>query len=300
VVKVVKVAEVIKDFNFLILTTFITFTTFTTTFKSLAHAGDLKEQVIQLIENHYYLPLNTAELEKKSLSEIFQVLDKDSSLISPSGKNLDFVRGFKKKTTLGNTSLLEEHIAYIPVTYFSGSTLTEFENAFKPLQQQGADKLILDLRGNPGGDFEAAIDFLEFFVPEGETISILTFRNNKKLLVAAGFMPVSQLKTNAPIKSLPPTRSGGAVNAMAILINAQTASCAELAAVTLRNFQKAKLIGTRTQGKKTVQRIYPVGSQWLALTVGTWTKEPFVVPDVEVTDPEEQLQKAISVLTEQQ
>jgi len=209
----------------------------------------LKSAVIGAIEEHYFKDLDIAELRKKSLSEVFRTLDVDSSLVKTEPKSSDFVRGFEKVKTLKESKLVKNGIGYVRMEYFSRKSAIEFQQAYEGLKKQGANKLILDLRGNQGGVFETAIAFLEYFTPEGNTIAMLA-RKDKEI--------VYRSKRSKPLKF-----------PMVVLVDSQTSSSAELVTAGLRDFSAVNVVGTETQGKRTVQRTIPVENLWLTLTVGT-------------------------------
>lgn len=218
------------------------------------------------------------------MTEIFDLLDKDSSLVIRQKKELDYVRGFSKPKSIRESKLIGHHLAYINIEYFSKTTPKEFLIAYTNLKDQGAAHWILDLRGNPGGDLESCLSFLEYFVPEGNKLASIEFRNGTS---------VYRSKNRDPYH----------LSSLSILVDSGTASCAELVASALKNIQKASIIGNRTQGKRTVQRIIPLNDhQWFALTVGSWKSgeerlnQSPIEPDYPLDDAEKQLKKAIDMM----
>jgi hypothetical protein len=132
----------------------------------------------------------------------------------------------------------EGGVAYLRITHFQPSTPQEVENALKNLTAMGtARALILDLRGNTGGLFPAAVKTAEKFLPGGIIVTALGQHDdaNKVYTSTAG---------NAA-SDLP----------MVVLVDGETASAAEVLAVALRDNQRAKLVGTATFGKGTVQKV---------------------------------------------
>jgi len=241
----------------------------------------LKKAIVQAIQKYYFKPVNINEFEKSSLSEILQVLDKDSSLIQSEPKKSDFVRGFKNKKSIKNYKIIAEKIGVFHISYFSKSTAKEFEKIHKKLTKDGASKLILDLRGNEGGDFDSCLKITERFVSYGETLAIIQ-EKEKKI--------IKKSENKVPIK-IP----------MVILVDSNTASSAEFLASSLRKHNQATIIGLPTQGKRTVQKMIPVETLWLSLTVGTWEitgnsdESEKIEPDFFIANKDQQLEKAISL-----
>ena len=129
-------------------------------------------------------------------------------------------------------------VAYMRISHFQPSTPQEVENALKNLTEMGNTRaLILDLRGNTGGLFSAAVKTAEKFLPGGIIVTAQGQHDeaNKVYTSTSG---------NAA-SDLP----------MVVLVDGETASAAEVLAVALRDNQRAKLIGTATFGKGTVQKV---------------------------------------------
>lgn len=241
----------------------------------------LKDKLLNAIAENYYRKMNVEDLKEKSLTEIMNGLDEDSKLIKSQTKELDFLRGFKKKKTVSDSRIIDRNIGVIRIEYFAERTDEEFQRTFADLKRQGANRFIIDLRGNSGGDFKSAVALLENFAPEGKVIATLKGRNSVKVYRSANTKPQR-------------------IEGM-ILMDHDTASSAELVAEALRNFQKVKLIGAATRGKHTVQSVISVGDQWLVLTSGTWQfgedNEPgALTPDFLIEDRKRQLGKAIEIL----
>jgi hypothetical protein len=129
-------------------------------------------------------------------------------------------------------------VAYLRISHFQPSTPQEVEDVLKTLAMMGAARaLVLDLRGNTGGYFPAAVKTAEKFLPAGIIVTAVGQHDeaNKVFTAAAG----------AAASDLP----------MVVLVDADTASAAEVLAVALRDNQRAKLIGTPTFGKGTMQQV---------------------------------------------
>ncbi len=140
---------------------------------------------------------------------------------------------------------------YIDVTIFSQTTSDETLKAIDDLRQHGAQRLILDLRDNGGGLFNAAIDVASQFV-EG-TIAIETHRDQTETSFAA--------QSIGTARDLP----------LVVLVNHGTASAAEIVAGAIQAKRRGALIGDQTYGKGSVQNILPLsdGSS-LHVTIAEW------------------------------
>lgn len=241
----------------------------------------LKRAVVWAIQKYYFKKVNTKEFEKSSLFEILQILDKDSSLIQSGPKEADFVRGFKNKKSIKDSRLIPEKIGYIQIAYFSKSTVKEFRKIYEKLTTDGANRLILDLRGNEGGNFDSCLELSECFVSSGKTVGIIEGREKKA---------EKKSQNKKPIK-IP----------MIVLVDSATASSSEFLASSLKTHNQAKIVGLPTQGKRTIQKMIPIETMWLSLTVGTWkiienSDEPErIEPDFLIHGEERQLEKAISL-----
>lgn len=136
--------------------------------------------------------------------------------------------------------LLEGHpnIGVITLDRFSDKTAGEVKLALEELGAQGADRYVLDLRNNGGGILDAAIDVSGHFLDGG--------------------VVMYETQTNAPEKVYSAPTNGGAVTEapLAVLVNHNTASAAEIVAGALLDRGRAVLIGQQTYGKGSVQLVY--------------------------------------------
>jgi carboxyl-terminal processing protease len=187
--------------------------------------------------------------------------------------------------------LLDEDIAYIRLSQFHAQSSQEMSTSLnRLLQEEGIKGLVLDLRNNGGGEFEAAIDIASIFLKEGdEVVSSADAKGHKKVYRA------SAGRTDIP---------------MVVLVNQDSASASEILAAALQDNGRAVLVGTTTYGKGLVQTVFPLRDGGaLKLTTqkyytpnGTDINEIGIVPDfviAENPDGEDvQLTKAIEVLKE--
>ncbi len=137
-----------------------------------------------------------------------------------------------------NLRMEDGGVTYLQITHFQPSTPQEVENALKNLAMMGMTRaLVLDLRGNTGGLFAAAVKTAEKFLPGG---IIVTSQGQHD-----GSNKVYTSTTGAAASTLP----------MVVLVDNETASAAEVLAVALRDNNRAKLVGTATFGKGSVQKV---------------------------------------------
>lgn len=125
---------------------------------------------------------------------------------------------------------------YVQIKEFNAATVKQFENAVKSCTEQGAKGLIFDIRNNGGGTLDSVSHMLDFLLPQGDIGYERTKNGNKKALYVSD---ASQI--NLP---------------MAVLTNKNTASAAELFVASLKDFNKAKSIGTVTYGKGVMQNLF--------------------------------------------
>lgn len=146
-------------------------------------------------------------------------------------------------------SLRNGEIAYVHIKAFEGETARQFRDAVEKLGGDGLKGLILDIRDNPGGVVDAALDISSFLLEPGSTILHARGRSQEAVeeTVPAGAKPY-----RFPV---------------VVLMNEKTASAAEIVAGALRDNKRATLLGTRSYGKGLVQRVFPLSEgNGLALT----------------------------------
>lgn len=148
----------------------------------------------------------------------------------------------------------EDNIAYIKLSQFSEKARVDFQKAAKEILSSDADKIVLDLRDNPGGFLEVAVDIAGWFVERGSTIVIEDFREaeQQKLYTARG---------NAQLSSY----------ALVILVNEGSASASEILAGALRDLKQVQLVGMKSFGKGSVQELVRLSDDSsLKITVANW------------------------------
>ncbi len=138
--------------------------------------------------------------------------------------------------------ILGDNIGYIRLTEFREDSFKEFHKGLSALKEKGADSLILDLRNNPGGLLNIAIDITEEFLPEGQIIVSTKSRNPSQNSVS------KSSNKNGAFLTWP----------MAVLINEGSASGSEILAGALKDNKRAITIGTKSFGKGSVQSVIPL------------------------------------------
>ena len=137
---------------------------------------------------------------------------------------------------------------------FTGTSADLFDKALANFRASGSTKLIIDLRGNPGGYLDAAVSMASHFLPAGSPIVTEDYKGKQD---------------NVVHKS---TGSGGvpAGTQVAILIDQGSASASEIFSGAMQDDHKATLIGTRSFGKGSVQELINIGDAALKVTVARW------------------------------
>lgn len=210
-------------------------------------------------------------------------------------KDVDIVR---KSITMVNVKqdMVTEEIGRVTMLQFTDGTAKQVEEALADLKTQGAKKFILDLRGNPGGYLDEALDLSSLFIEKGKTVLYtLDKYDQKKDYISKGgdYLDVE----------------------LVVLIDQGSASASEVVSGALKDYKKATLVGQKTFGKGIVQQAYNVGkNEGVKITVSSYYSPnginihgEGIVPDVEVAMPEDieqpitigndaQLQKAIELL----
>lgn len=135
----------------------------------------------------------------------------------------------------------EDKIAYIRISSFIEKTASDFTDVLARLREQGAVAIILDLRSNPGGVLEAAVDVVDCFLSEG-------------LIVWTRERQGDEQRYHARRQVI------GADMPLAVLVDGGSASASEIVAGALQDHKRAVVLGQRTYGKGSVQNIIEIES----------------------------------------
>jgi len=150
-------------------------------------------------------------------------------------------------------SRIIDGIGYLRITSFGNDTASDLKQQLQTLTDSNVQGLIIDLRNNPGGLLDSAIDVSSQFLPEQTVILIERSRDDqvKEFRVSEG-----RLATELPV---------------VVLVNGGTASAAEIVAGALQDHKRATLIGSTTFGKGSVQRPFPLSDDSaVKVTIATW------------------------------
>jgi len=133
---------------------------------------------------------------------------------------------------------LEEHnTGYIKIEHFSLKTANEFSEALKYLKKKGMNNLVLDLRDNPGGIIESAVDLVDLFIPKNE--NIVEVKGRKEI--------ENKIYYSTDCKKEPPYP-------IILLVNQGSASASELVAGALQDYDRALVVGENSFGKALVMK----------------------------------------------
>ena len=147
--------------------------------------------------------------------------------------------------------MVTKDIGYIKLATFSDKTTSDVENAIRNLQKQGMKKVILDMRYNPGGLLNQAIEISELFLKQGNVIVSTRGRTQRT---------ESHARKDGIVKQDIP---------MVVLVNQGSASAAEIVSGALQDWDRALIIGKTSFGKGSVQTIFPLDNQGNALKLTT-------------------------------
>ena len=195
-----------------------------------------------------------------------------------------------------DTELRPDGIFVIKLYSFSANSANLFSNAIKKFAKSGTDKLLLDLRGNPGGYLDSAVDISSWFLPNGKTVVTEDYGNDKKPKI---FRSKGYNVFNDKLKFV-------------ILIDNGSASASEIVAGAMQDHGRAKIVGDKSFGKGSVQETIKITpNTLLKITVAKWLtpngisiSEKGLTPDYLVKFTEKdlenkkdpQLEKAVEIL----
>jgi len=180
--------------------------------------------------------------------------------------NVDMVKDIngKKEFPLG-----ENKIGYIRITQFGEKTSDDLETALNKLKDQGMQALIIDLRWNPGGLLDQAVEVCEKFLPRGQLIVSTEGRN------AAQDSKHRAAGRGDELHGMP----------IVVLVNLGSASASEIVSGCLQDLHRAIILGEKTFGKGSVQSIIPLddGSALRLTTAKYYTPSHKVIHQVGIT-----------------
>lgn len=175
----------------------------------------------------------------------------------------------------------DSSIGYIQITNFNRPTYEELVTAIKDLDDKGAEKFVFDVRGNPGGLLDIALQMSNIFVEDGKPLMQSEIRGEVPVVYTADSEQYGSFKFD-----------GEAV----LLIDGGSASASEILAGAMSESAGIPLIGQTTFGKGTIQNVAPLTGdgevkyttgKWLTAN-GEWINEKGISPDIEVAMPDYQ------------
>lgn len=154
-----------------------------------------------------------------------------------------------------DTEIRPDGIFVIKLYSFSANSADLFRNAMKKFVDSGSDKLLLDLRGNPGGYLDSAVDISSWFLPSGKVVVTEDYGNNKTPVI---FRSKGYNIFNDKLKFV-------------ILVDGGSASASEIVAGAMQDQGRAKLVGSQSYGKGSVQEAMKITPDTLLkITVAKW------------------------------
>lgn len=192
---------------------------------------------IVLIEDSSAVGANTDFIQKRLKGEIGT--DVKVTMLRPGvDEHVDFVieRDEIPLYSVDNAHMVDDRTGYVKVSRFAMTTYDEFMEAMQKLQGQGMERLVLDLRQNPGGVMEGAVKIADEFLSRGAVIVKTKGRSDQ---------------LNQELKAT----SGGSFEdkPVIVLVNQYSASASEILAGALQDHDRALIVGQRTFGKGLVQ-----------------------------------------------
>lgn len=194
------------------------------------------------------LKVDSIAVQKKSTSEVSELLKGPANTgVTVTVKRGDDTLQFslnRKKISLKNVPFygkLDEKTGYIKLSDFTPNASAEVRNALVTLKAQGATQLVLDLRDNPGGLINEAVEIVNLFIPKGKEVV--------KTIGKLQQVNYTYKTTKTPLdKEI----------ALVVLINERSASAAEIVAGALQDYDRAVLLGQKSFGKGLVQTTLPL------------------------------------------
>lgn len=204
-----------------------------------AKAGIKSGDIITAIDDKPTRDMNMDQVAnkirgKQGTEVLLELKGKDGTL-----RKVRVVRAEIKNPSVGGQLLPDSKIGYIRIAVFNENTGDDFAKKYKELEQQGMQALVLDLRGNPGGVFDAGVQVAGMLVPKGPIVSVVDKNGDK-------YEETSSLeKVKYPL---------------AVLVDHGSASASEIVAGAIKDTKSGRLFGVKTFGKGSVQSVYRLDS----------------------------------------
>ncbi|AEV67221.1 S41 family peptidase [Acetivibrio clariflavus] len=204
------------------------------------------------------------------------------------GKYLDFVVTRKKiKIVNINSEILENNIGYIRISMFDSEISKDFQEHLDNMLKKNIKGLIIDLRDNPGGDYDQVTEIADRLLPEGLIVYTEDKKGNRQ-----------EKKSDSNELDIP----------IAVLVNENSASASEVLSGALKDHNKATLIGTKTFGKGLVQAVVNLDDgSGLKVTIaryftpsGVCIQDVGIEPHIKVELPEKYRNVAVSQIPKEE
>ena len=188
----------------------------------------------------------------------------------------------KLAAIVADGKMLDDKIGYLAISEFTGLTSEQFQKVYQSLQDQGMERLIIDLRNNPGGEVTTVVSMADYILKDGGRI--LTVANKK------GTEETYDAEDGHSLE-IP----------MVVLVNGNSASASEVFTGAMKDYGVATIVGTKTFGKGIVQTLMPLsdGSAIKLTTDHYYTPNgndihgKGIEPDLEVELDEEAAQEVV-------
>lgn len=187
--------------------------------------------------------------------------------------SVDIKRAIISIQDIRRALLLENDVAYVRIAEFRDDTAKDLAKALKKLDDEGMQGLILDLRSNPGGLLDSAVDVASLFIEPGDKVVYVLDRDGKKDEYFAR-------RLEEKFNDIP----------MVVLVNDGSASGSEIVAGCIQDYKRGLVLGIKSFGKASVQTVIPLtdGSALRLTTAKYYTPngrlihEEGISPDIEV------------------
>lgn len=230
------------------------------------------------------------------------------TVFRPSGSDYEIIDFSIERKKIDNSSVnyrvseTDASIGIVNITEFNDTTPKHFSLAVDDLKAQGCDKFVFDLRNNLGGGVNSIESLLSFFLKKGDLIVSLEYSDALSSQNYSEYVRVRNYA--APYQGLNVSASDiGKYSDLdcVVLVNENSASASELFTITFRDYGLAKIVGTKTFGKGSVQTLFPLDSYGieggLKLTVARYFSKSHtdyhgvgIEPDIKVELSEEALE----------
>jgi carboxyl-terminal processing protease len=248
-----------------------------------AEAGIEPGDIITTVDGKSVVGMSLDEVGQRILGEAGTKVA--IKVVRGAGPAREFTLNRKKLEIPSMTSSMKGDVGVINLLSFTGGVGDRVREAVARLQSEGARGFILDLRGNPGGSLDEAVQVASVFIEDG---TIVTYRERGK--------PEVVYQARGPVETRLP---------LVVLADEGSASASEIVAGAIQDRQRGLIVGTETYKKGSVQRVIGLSDgSAIKLTVASYFTpsgrgigEHGVLPDVEVADRNAQLPKATEILS---